>query len=146
MENIESIEKSPMIATPKKVRGRPRIYPAKEIDPNIPKRGRGRPRKYFEKEINPDEPKKGRGRPRIHPIKEIDPAKPKKVYNKPALSKAEHNKLYRLRHPEMNNKYWKKTVMCEVCEKEYLSRNIELHKNNKIHLANLFKKMQVAQV
>ena len=142
MENIESIEKSPMIATPKKVRGRPRIYPAKEINPDIPKRGRGRPRIYLEKEINPDEPKKGRGRSRIHPIKEIDPAKSKKVYNKPGLSKAQHNKLYRLRHPEM----WKKTVLCEVCQKEYLTRNIELHKNNKIHLANLFKKMQVAEV
>jgi hypothetical protein len=144
MENIEIIQQSPDLV--RRPRGRPRIYPAKEINPDIPKRPRGRPRIYIEREINLDEPKKGRGRPRIHPVKEIDPAKSKKVYNKPGLSKAQHNKLYRLRHPEMNNKYWKKTVLCEVCQKEYLTRNIELHKNNKIHLANLFKKMQVTEV
>lgn len=112
-----------------------------EIIPNLVKKPRGRPRIYPAKEINPDLPKRGRGRPRIHPIAEVD--EPKRAYNKPALSRAEHNKLYRLRHPEMNNKYWKKKVMCDICQKEYLTRNIEIHKTNKIHLANLFKKLEI---
>lgn len=30
---------------PARKRGRPRIHPVKEVDPNAPKRGRGRPKK-----------------------------------------------------------------------------------------------------
>ena len=143
MENLEIVQESPTIQ--RRGRGRPRIYPAKEIDPDMPKRGRGRPRVYPAKEVGPDEPKKGRGRPRIHPLKEFNPDKPKRnKYNKPGLSRSEHNKLYRLRHPEVNTKYSKKIIMCDICEKAYLSRNIELHNNNSLHLANLYKKMQVS--
>ena len=143
MENLEIVQESPMIQ--RRQRGRPRIYPVKEINPNIPKRERGRPRKYPAKEINLDELPKGRGRPRVHPIKEIDPDKPKRnKYNKPGLSRSEHNKLYRLRHPEVNTKYSKEIIMCDICGKAYLSRNIQLHNNNSLHLANLYKKMQVS--
>lgn len=51
-------------------RGRPRIHPLPEIDPDNPpvKRGRGRPRIHPLPEIDPNNPpvKRGRGRPRIH--------------------------------------------------------------------------------
>ena len=60
MENLEIVQESPMIQ--RRQRGRPRIFPAKEIDPDTPKRGRGRPRIFPAKEVNPDEPKKERGR------------------------------------------------------------------------------------
>ena len=92
------------------------------------KRPRGRPRK-IRVETEPV-PKNPRGRPRKDKTGGIE--KPRKI----PLSKKEHNKLYIERHPI-------KRVFCDICQKEYLFRNIKLHNQNKIHLSNLFKKMQV---
>ena len=104
------------------------------------KRGRGRPRIHPIKEINPNARV---GRPRIHPIKEVDPNKPKQIRHRPALDRSIYNKRYVDKNPGLYEKYGKKRAQCDLCNCELLSRNFKSHLQSNTHLANLFKKSTI---